>query len=197
MPQPNSAEDIVPADEIEAERERIKNDVANTSVMAALVGGFALSSLQRDFNFETRDLDAMIYVCCCLATHACTCSALTSAFVYRSVNNLPAPALLKWTRKYQFIIRLPLMKFVCGSLAYLLTVILNSWEDLQPVTTARWMALMVGAGGMSTAVLTTALILWSTAAASREVGAGDKSGVLAGGGGGSGGGNHDEDKVRA
>ena len=68
-------------------KETVLNDVTNTGVMAALIGGFALSCLQStDFRLDEHDhstLDEIIYVLLVFAVHACTCSALTSAFLYR------------------------------------------------------------------------------------------------------------------
>ena len=67
-------------------RERLTNDVLNTSVMSALIGGFALENMS--IPDERTPFDVPIYLLATIAVHACTCSALTSAFIYRIVNNM-------------------------------------------------------------------------------------------------------------
>ena len=60
-------------------RDRLCNEMQNSCVMAALIGGFALSSLAAPHPDER--LDKWIYLLAYIAVHACTCSALTSAFL--------------------------------------------------------------------------------------------------------------------
>ena len=48
------------------DRERLENDVNNVGVMAALLGGFALNSLDEK-------LGTFIYILAVIAVHACTC----------------------------------------------------------------------------------------------------------------------------
>ena len=59
-------------------REKMLNDLVNTGVMAALIGGFALSNLQRDYDVNN-GWDVSIYMTSLIAIHLCTCSCLTSA----------------------------------------------------------------------------------------------------------------------
>merc|ERR1711881_299375 len=84
------------------DRERISNDVLNTSVMAALVGGFALGNLSAPSSESS--FDVAIYMTSFIAVHACTCSALTSAFVYRTVNNMEDSHVEAWATKHGKIV---------------------------------------------------------------------------------------------
>ncbi|CAD7932147.1 unnamed protein product [Amoebophrya sp. A25] len=130
-------------------REKLCNDVLNTSVMAAIIGGFALSNLQQSgYDYED-SLHLAIYVCSFIAVHACTCSALTSAFVYRSVNNMPEARLEDWAVRNKWLPYLPLGKFAMGCLSYMLSVILISYRDLDGKTTWQMVTLLVGLMSMS------------------------------------------------
>mmetsp|Transcript_21527 Transcript_21527/g.54240 ORF Transcript_21527/g.54240 Transcript_21527/m.54240 type:complete len:215 (-) Transcript_21527:477-1121(-) len=139
-------------------REKICNDVLNTSVMAAIVGGFALSNMQQTsepFPADVKALQLAIYVCSFLAVHACTCSALTSAFVYRHVNNMAdEERLARWVNKYEKIVMLPLAKFGMGCLSYMLSVILISYKELEFLDVWRFLCLGIGLMSMSMVFVT-------------------------------------------
>ena len=62
------------------DRERLCNDILNTGVMGALIGGFALSNLQAGFDTAVT-LDVAIYLTSFIGVHACTCSCVTSALL--------------------------------------------------------------------------------------------------------------------
>eukprot|EP01043_Picozoa_sp_COSAG02_P089964 COSAG02_NODE_26877_length_622_cov_0.609943_2_plen_102_part_01 len=64
------------------DRERLLNDILNTGVMGALIGGFALSNIQQTYDMGI-PLDVGIYMCSFVAVHACTCSAVCAALLYR------------------------------------------------------------------------------------------------------------------
>ena len=76
--------------------------------------------------------------------HACTCSALTSAFVYAGVNQMDDSTVTRWTQQRWPLLFLPMMKFVCGCMAYMVSVILTSWRDLQNDDLAQTIALIIG-----------------------------------------------------
>jgi hypothetical protein len=90
------------------DRERLTNDMMNTSVMATLIGGFALNSLTP----PTSEIDQAIYALSYVAVHACTCSALTSAFIFRVVNKMEVRRVQHWhMRNIPFCSLLYLMYF--------------------------------------------------------------------------------------
>jgi hypothetical protein len=95
-------------------RERLCNDVLNTSVMAALIGGFALSSLVPP---SDKNVDQLAYMLAYGSVHACTCSALTSAFIYQAVNSMEDAAVEAWAKGNKMLLALPMMKFVMGCMA--------------------------------------------------------------------------------
>ena len=96
------------------DRERLSNDLLNTSVMAALVGGFALGTLLASPVPEEGPLrgkyDIWIYLLSFIAVHANTCSALTSAFIYRKANAMADEDIDAWAQKYRFLLQLPMGK---------------------------------------------------------------------------------------
>lgn len=124
-------------------RERLCNDVLNTSVMAALIGGFALGSLQAPGD-NASSIDIAIYMLSYATVHACTCSALTSAFIYAAVNKMEESVVHAWAKKQKMLLMMPMMKFVMGCMAYMISVILTSWRDLDHVELWRAVALMIG-----------------------------------------------------
>ena len=124
-------------------RERLCNQMQNSCVMAALIGGFALSSLAAPHPDES--LDKWIYLLAYIAVHACTCSALTSAFLYASANLLEdGPLFAVWAAKRRHVIALPMMKFVMGCMCYMTSVILTSWRDLSRHKALQGIATAIG-----------------------------------------------------
>ena len=141
----------------EIDRDRLCCDILNTSVMAALVGGFALSNMvQRGDSF----LEYMIYLMSCFAVHASTCSALTSALLYRVVVRMRDEAVPEWAANHKLLISMPLMKFGMGTVSYLASVILLSLHDLEPSFPFAMTCLAIGLMSMSTVFATVAVIAW-------------------------------------
>ena len=66
--------------------ERHRDDQLNTGV-AALVGGFSLTN-SSEMEIGGSLLDTFMYVLAIIAVHGSTCSALTSAFLYRTTSPL-------------------------------------------------------------------------------------------------------------
>lgn len=132
----------------EPDRERVCNDVLNTSVMAALIGGFALGALSAPGE-DAEPLDTYIYMLSYMTVHACTCSALTSAFIYSAVNQMEDDAVTEWCATQKILLSLPMIKFVMGCMAYMVSVILGSWRDLEGDDLARYIALAVGVMSVS------------------------------------------------
>ena len=78
VPSPRAA-----GDEVSVDRDRLLNDILNTGVMGALIGGFALSNLQ--LNYDTaKTVEVAIYLTSFIGVHACTCSCVTSAMLCES-----------------------------------------------------------------------------------------------------------------
>ena len=63
------------------DRDRLLNDILNTGVMGALIGGFALSNVQMVYDF-TKSLDIGIYMCSFVGVQS----------VHQSNPALPCPA---------------------------------------------------------------------------------------------------------
>ena len=137
------------------DRERICCDVLNTAIMAALVGGFALGNLSLS---GTDAIDKWIYLLTCFSVHACTCSALTSAVLYREVVRMNDEAVPSWVAEKQLVLYLPVTKFFMGCTAYLGSVILISWRDLQEDIGFQIACLVIGIMSMSTIYVTLFLI---------------------------------------
>ncbi|KAH8074651.1 hypothetical protein JL721_2219 [Aureococcus anophagefferens] len=133
------------------DRERLTNDILNTSVMSALVGGFALGSLSPPGD---KNLGKYVYICAYVAVHACTCSALTSAFLYAAVNGMADAAVAGWAAKNWPLLALPMMKFVVGTMCYMTSVILTSYRDLGGAESLeKWQKLALFIGVMSVAMV--------------------------------------------
>eukprot|EP01043_Picozoa_sp_COSAG02_P055029 COSAG02_NODE_6321_length_3652_cov_2.413453_2_plen_212_part_00 len=130
------------------DRERLLNDILNTGVMGALIGGFALSNVQQKYDMGVT-LDLGIYMCSFVAVHACTCSAVCAALLYRVANALSDRETPRWAAKNAALLKLPMMKFAFGCLTYLLSVVLISWRDLEAVEGWQIAALIIGVMSMS------------------------------------------------
>jgi hypothetical protein len=132
------------------------NDILNTSVMAALIGGFALNSMNVGDAGET--LDYAAYVLTCIAVHACTCSAITSAFLYRLINSTPEEGVFEFQKRYKLLLMVPVAKFGGGCICYLISVVIRSWQDLKEKTFPRMLVLVVGVGSVSMVFMTLTFI---------------------------------------
>jgi len=71
--------------EDEYDRDRACNDMLNTGVMAALIGGFAMNNISGKAGAKVKNesSDMLVYFLNVLSVHMCTCSALMGAFLYR------------------------------------------------------------------------------------------------------------------
>ena len=130
------------------DRERLCNDILNTGVMGALIGGFALSNLQAGFDTAVT-LDVAIYLTSFIGVHACTCSCVTSALLYRVANALHDTEAAPWAKAHPVLLKLPMAKFGMGCLSYLLSVVLLSFRDLEGVDAIKYAALAIGLMSMS------------------------------------------------
>ena len=125
--------------------------------MAALIGGFALSSLGRNFDFDN-SLDLYIYMCLIMSIHLCTCSCLTSALLYRSANFQEEDQVPIWAKNHKILLSFPIGKFVVGVISYICSVLLTAWKDLEPVASFRALALAIGVGSVSMIIGTTFIL---------------------------------------
>lgn len=130
------------------DRERLLNDILNTGVMGALIGGFALSNMQQAYDMNNT-MHVAIYMCSFVAVHACTCSAVSAALLYRVANALSEDQTPRWAAKNATVLKMPILKFGLGCLSYLLSVVLVSWRDLQEVHVWQIVALIIGLMSMS------------------------------------------------
>ena len=147
--------------EAEIDRERLCCDILNTAVMGALVGGFALSNMTSSGDGNT--LDNLIYLFSCLSVHACTCSCLTSALLYRTAVRMRDDAVAAWAAAHKLLLMLPLAKFGMGCVSYLLSVILLSFRDLDHSSTFQYTCLIIGVMSMCTVCMTVAVVAPPTA----------------------------------
>ena len=156
------ADGTLKKNEDKVDREMLCNDVVKTQGMAMFVGGFALGGMvapPKEESGKSHDMDVPIYCLAFMAVHASTCSALTSAFLYRVANHMEdGPAFQAWAKKYALLLMLPLAKFVMGALAYLVSVIFISWRDLEGHSPYREILLIVGVMSMSTVLGTVAIL---------------------------------------
>lgn len=138
------------------DKEQTLNDLMNTGVSAALIGGFALSTLHEEPVVENNWLDILIYMFSFIAVHASTCACLTSAMLYRSANRVREDDIAEWARRNAFMLKLPWAKFVMGCSTYITSVIFLSYRALGNPDLAgfKYLALAIGIMSMSTVIMT-------------------------------------------
>eukprot|EP01063_Lacrimia_lanifica_P006123 TRINITY_DN13677_c0_g1_i1.p1 TRINITY_DN13677_c0_g1~~TRINITY_DN13677_c0_g1_i1.p1 ORF type:complete len:182 (+),score=45.80 TRINITY_DN13677_c0_g1_i1:55-600(+) len=153
----SSADVVVPLPDAEALlalralKGSVLNGFANTSVKASLIGGFALASMRGTYDFDS-ETDKALYLCNFFAVHLCTCSALTAAYLYHTVNGADPSDVPAWRAAHPYLPLLPLAKFFGGTGLYLIGVILWSWRDLEGVSGMQWGCLVFGVTSMLSAV---------------------------------------------
>jgi hypothetical protein len=140
--------------EASEEKSKLMNDVMNTGISAALIGGFALGNIQHDDRISGKWMDVTFYMLSFIAVHACTCSCLTSAMMYRGANLLKDDEVVSWTERNWLLMKLPWMKFVFGCSCYIISVIILSFRALENLPFFRWASLVIGTMSMSTVVFT-------------------------------------------
>ena len=103
--------------DIETKYERYRDDQMNTGIIAALVGGFALTNswemniYENENNLDVSNIELSSYTLAILAVHGCTCSALVSAFLYRSITRVKSPqAGVQWVERHPILVQLPWYK---------------------------------------------------------------------------------------
>lgn len=130
---------------LEAQYEKYRDDQMNTGVIAALLGGFALTnSWEMQIEDDSANIDLAAYVLAIVSVHACTCSALASAFFYRLFTLKTPKGAKEWVKKHHYLAQLPWYKFLGGVLAYIASVMLVAWSTLQVNMTARGITLFSG-----------------------------------------------------
>lgn len=147
---------------LEAEYEKYREDQMNTGVIAALLGGFALTnSWEMEVGEGTVDaIDLAAYTLAILSVHGCTCSALASAFLYRSMTQKTPRAGVRWMKKHYVLARLPWCKFMGGTFCYIVSVILVAWSTLETNAMARRITFFAGVCGCML-VLYTCWVIWN------------------------------------
>ena len=149
--------------DVKYSKECVLNDITNTGVMAALVGGFALSNVQAtttEFEPDTATIDSATYLLTLFAVHSCTCSALTSALLYRTVNAMGPSQTPPWAQRNWVMLLMPMAKFSMGTAAYIIAVLLGSFRTLEQVPGSQAIAMAIGLGSLSTVVLTVVCLQW-------------------------------------
>lgn len=129
-------------------KESVLNDVTNTGVMAALIGGFALSAVQSNTTDWEADyvatIDTIIYLLTIFSVHSCTCSALTSALLYRTVNTQVESKTAQWAERNWMLLIMPMAKFAMGTVAYIFSVLLSSYRTLEADPGPQLIACSIG-----------------------------------------------------
>ncbi len=126
--------------------DRHRDDQLNTGVIAALVGGFSLTN-SWEMEMGGSFIETVTYVLAIIAVHSCTCSALTSAFLYRSLTRSDPEAGVEWMEKHFIMANLPFTKFVMGTMAYLASVILVAYKEQVEEYQAQIFTLVIGVMG--------------------------------------------------
>jgi hypothetical protein len=146
------------------DRDRLLNDLLNTGVTAALIGGFALSNIQGMVVEEDNALLQAAYLLSFGAVHACTCACLTSAMLYREANKLSDEAAEAWASSNTMMLSLPWYKFAMGCFSYIVGVVLMTLDVLEDVAFSKWLSLVIGIMSCSTVFMTQAGIIKSKSA---------------------------------
>jgi hypothetical protein len=129
-------------------RERLLNDILNTGVNGALIGGFALGNMQMEYDTD-KSLDVAIYMTSFIGVHACTCACVTSSLLYRVANGLADGVAPSWVEANANLLLMPMAKFGMGCVSYLCSVVLISFRDLEAIPFWQYVALAIGLMSMS------------------------------------------------
>ena len=90
----------------------------------------------------------------CFSVHACMCSTLTSAILYRVLEAVHDEDLVPWTSKplNRMLMRVPMSSFVVGGIFFLVSAILKSWvhfEDVDKKSKGASIAFMMISGSVA------------------------------------------------
>ena len=93
-----------------------------------------------------------------MAVHLCTCSALTSALCFRTINMMSDQDAVVWAKKKKCpigILQIPLLKFGAGTICYVSSVMVRSYNELSILEEGgggfpgiRWWGSSLGAGSV-------------------------------------------------
>jgi len=110
--------------------------LANIATIAALIGGFALSTLTADDNIlktsETVPTIAMLLFY--LAVHACTCSAVACFWIYRKVAAMDDDQAMSWAARRPLSLAAPAVAFGVGAMGYIVGVIVYTLDAVSEST---------------------------------------------------------------
>jgi hypothetical protein len=91
------------------------NDFTSLGVIGALLGGFALSTLESgELLQSTRTSVMWTGVLMYFAVHCCTFSAISSWWLYRHINYLSEEEAVRWKLERRLIAKVPMVSFVMG-----------------------------------------------------------------------------------
>jgi len=145
-------EEVEDEDAIERNYDKLRDDQMNTGVIAALLGGFALTNswemdvAQHTEGSECTKIGIVSYCLAILVVHACTCSALVPAFLYRLLTQQKTCQKgVEWMKRHYVLEHIPWHFFLMGALFYVVSVCLVAWSNLEVSITGR---LVTIAGGM-------------------------------------------------
>ena len=117
-------------------KQKVLAQLANIATIAALIGGFALSTLTADGNIlttsETVPTIAMLLFY--LAVHACTCSAVACFWIYRKVVSMDDDQAHIWAQKRPKSLAAPAVAFGVGAMGYIVGVIVFTVDAVSDST---------------------------------------------------------------
>ena len=131
--------------------EKHRDDQRNTGVIAALLGGFALSN-SWNIEIDGTIIGTVMYVLSIVAVHTCTCSALTSAFLFQTLTSSDPEKAVLWMEKHSFVASLPFSKFAVGATAYLASVMLVAFKGLAEEYAAQVITTVIGVSSFCIAI---------------------------------------------
>lgn len=121
------------------EKDQMMNDFVNTSLVAALLSGFALDNFQGAEGSDATTLERIQVICMYFAVHMTTFSAIAAALLYRVVNDLDEQAAHNFGARTVLLRQMPFYVFLAGGGLYIMGVVFNalSAAEADRSTTAK------------------------------------------------------------
>uniref|UniRef100_A0A7S1S420 Uncharacterized protein n=1 Tax=Alexandrium catenella TaxID=2925 RepID=A0A7S1S420_ALECA len=125
-------------------RDQMLNDFTNTGVVAALIGGFALSDFSsiKDVSGTMSCARAVVMF---LATHLCTASTISASLCYRAVNALDEGQAETWSVEMSSLRLMVFALFAMGGVLYVVGVVFVGLSTHQAL---GWQVLFATVGAM-------------------------------------------------
>jgi len=117
-------------------KEMVLAQMSNIATIAALIGGFALSTLTSGDNILTTNetVPTIAMLLFYLSVHACTCSAVACFWIYRKVAAMDADQAMSWAQKRPKTLAAPAAAFAVGAIGYIVGVIFFTLDAVSDST---------------------------------------------------------------